>query len=90
MLDQQKLVAALMVLLKRAQKKGSGAVYMAEMTLLSNITQIHHFTTHIPDEEAISSLASTEQSAAAETLTAPSLLAEECASASRQPLEVST
>ena len=86
--DQQKVAAALMVVLKRAMQKGKEPAQSAKRTLISNNPLTCPFLGMLPDEEPLPTMRRIQQRAPSNVPKSLSLLAEQCAAAGFQPLVV--
>lgn len=86
--EQRKVAAALMVVLKRAMRDGAEAMLSVKKTLVSNNYALTELLITLPFEGPLPSLRAVEEGAPSSVLESLSLLAEQCAAAGRQPLEV--
>ena len=86
--EQRKVAAALMVVQKRAMRDGPEAMLSAKKTLVSNNYALTELLITLPFEGPLPSLRVVEEGAPSSVLESLSLLAEQCAAAGRQPLEV--
>lgn len=88
--EQQSVAAALMVVMKRAMKDREGQARPAKETLIRNNRNTQYFLDLIPSEGGPPSLRAIEQSAPPDVFKTLSVLAQECAAAGCQPLDVFT
>ena len=86
--EQRKVAAALMVVLKRAMRDGPETMLSVKKKLVSNNYALTELLIILPDEGPLPSLRVVEEGAPSSVLESLSLLAEQCAAAGRQPLEV--
>ena len=87
---EQKVAAALLVVLKKALKKGSDDLVGTKYSLISNNPVASHFLMLIPHDGELPSLKQLEAQATPVAREALALLSEHCAAVGWQPLEVFT
>ncbi len=87
---QQAVVTALMVVMKRAAKDGREAASAAKLTLVSNNVATWPLLSMLPEEGALPSMKQLEDKGSDKLLRSLAKLAELCAAAQCQPLEVFT
>ena len=85
---QQAVATALMVVVKRALIDGKQTMYSAKQTLEMNNPATHRFLRMLPDYEPLPTMKQIEQRASDQLLQSLTKLAEQCAAAQCQPLEV--
>ncbi len=87
---QQAVVTALMVVMKRAAKDGREAASAAKLTLVSNNVATWPLLSILPEDGALPTVKQVEDRASDKLLESLTKLAELCAAAQCQPLEVFT
>ena len=87
---EQKVAAALLVVLRKAMNDSPAAVPAAKEVLMSNVPQLEHFLCLVPDEGELPSLKQLEGSASPALRDCLNHISEVCAAAECQPLEMLT